>query len=116
MILNTLFCDNPEECSAGWDMNWSSQIINQVKGWKVSVLGQTFSISEFERGGMGLFERLASALFNGIGYSFYFGDGKSNAQVIRDKSCNCYDGAQLICSLANAMGLPCSMVNGFWEV
>ena len=113
-ILNTLFCDNPEECSAGWDMNWGSQIINQVKGWKVSVLGQTFSISEFERGGMGLFERLASALFNGIGYSFYFGDGKSNAQVIRDKSCNCYDGAQLICSLANAMGLPCSMVNGFW--
>lgn len=113
-IMKLFECTDPEKCSAGWDMPWSDSILNMVKGWKMNIFGMSIGLNELQTGGLALFERLASAIMNGISYSFYFGDGKSNAEVLASRSCNCYDGAQLMCALANAMGLPCSMVNGFW--
>lgn len=113
-IMKLFECTDPEKCSAGWDMPWSDSILNMVKGWKMNLFGMSIGLNELQRGGLALFERLASAIMSGIRYSFYFGDGKSNAEVLASRSCNCYDGAQLMCALANAMGLPCSMVNGFW--
>ena len=113
-IMKLFECTDPEKCSAGWDMPWSDSILNMVKGWKMNIFGMSIGLNELQSGSLALFERLASAIMSGIRYSFYFGDGKSNAEVLASRSCNCYDGAQLMCALANAMGLPCSMVNGFW--
>lgn len=107
-------CTDPEECSAGWDMKWGKNALDKILGWKMSVFGSTFSLKEFQTSSMSLFERLASALFNGIRYSFYYGDGKSNSAVLQSGSCNCYDGAQLLVSLANAMGIGGYLQNGFW--
>jgi len=113
-IMKLFECTDPSECSAGWDMPWTDSIVNLVKGWKMNIFGMSIGLNELQSGSLALFERLASAIMSGISYSYYFGDGKSNAQVLASRSCNCYDGAQLMCALANAMGLPCSMVNGFW--
>jgi len=115
--LQKLFsCNDPEKCSAGWDgmSGWTSQALDAIMNWQMTVFGTTFSLETLKNGGMGLFEKLAGAMMSGIGYSFYFGDGKSNAEVLSSRSCNCYDGAQLIVALAQSMGLNAGLTNGFW--
>jgi hypothetical protein len=113
-IVKLFSCQDPEKCSAGWTMPWASSILGLIDSWRTTIFGQSISVSELKQGGMNLFNRLATAIMSGIGYSFYFGDQKSNAEVLASRSCNCYDGAQLLCALASAMGLPCYMQNGFW--
>lgn len=66
--------------------------------------------------GVGGFRPIADYLSNNLSYQFYMGDQKSDAQVWNSKSCNCYDGAQLLVDEAsNRFGLGTGIQTGVWD-
>jgi len=119
LIKNPYECRNEEECVAGgWDVgtSWINSLKNIVSKWSMNILGTSTNIIELANTGanLKLFSALASKLIGGTRYSFYYGDGKSNAQALRDRSFNCYDGAQILIDLARGMGLKAGMGHGYW--
>jgi hypothetical protein len=111
-------CPNGKCKGAGpWDFgqDWTDKILDSVYKWNWNIFGTSVPIGNITSGDMGLFNALATALVSGTAYQFYYGDQKSNAQAIQDRAFNCYDGAQIIIALAQAMGLSASMVSGSWD-
>jgi uncharacterized protein YukE len=103
--------------AGGWDFsdNWIDRALSEIYNWKMNLAGVSISLSTLKNGGsLAAFNALASAIIGRTAYQFYYGDQKSNAQALRDRRFNCYDGAQVIISLAQAMGLSASMAHGTW--
>ena len=103
--------------AGGWDFsdNWIDRILSTVYGWKMNIGGVSLSLSTLKNGGsLSAFAALASSIIGRTAYQFYYGDQKSNAQALRDRRFNCFDGAQIIIALAQAMGLSAYMAHGTW--
>lgn len=109
-------CSSDNCYAGGWDYSkrWIDTALNSVNAWKMNVQGTDVAINSLNNGNMSTFMTLANALISGTHYQFYYGDKKSNAQALRDRAFNCYDGAQIMIALAHAMGLPAHMAHGKW--
>lgn len=110
-------CKDDSCYAAGFNFSssWIDKAIGMVKNWKLNIFGTKIGLNTLKSGSMAAFTAIANALIGRTRYDFYYGDKYSNAEAIRRGAFNCYDGAQIMISLANAMGLPGSMVHGTWS-
>lgn len=103
--------------AGGWDFsdNWIDRILSTVYGWKMNIGGVSLSLSTLKKGGnLSAFGALLSSIIGNTAYDFYYGDRYSNKEALKRGAFNCYDGAQIVIALAQAMGLSASMAHGTW--
>lgn len=65
-------------------------------------------------GKLQLFEAVAEKLIAPTGYDFYYNSRYGVMQALDRGRFNCYDGALILMSLANQLGLGASMAHGWW--
>ncbi|MFA0846676.1 MAG: hypothetical protein ACC614_03850 [Methanobacterium formicicum] len=103
--------------AGGWDFsdNWIDRILSAVYGWNMNIGGVSLSLATLRKGGnLSAFSALLSSIIGNTVYQFYYGGQKSNAQALRDRAFNCFDGAEVVIALAHAMGLSAYMAHGTW--
>lgn len=66
------------------------------------------------RGNMKLFEAVAEKLIAPTSYEFYYNGRYGNLEALKRGRFNCWDGAEIMVGLANAMGIPAHMIHGRW--
>lgn len=125
-LMKLFECNDPWGCYAGgWSYNtpWTSQINSSMGGWKPKFgsLGNLgLSVSSFKNstwpvdGNLALFTALAEKLIGPTAYDFYYNNRYTNAEALARGAFNCWDGAEILVSLAQALGLDASMVHGHW--
>lgn len=126
-LLNA-FMINDAPCTScfagGWDVATpnTSAVKSTIRGYNVMVpgMGDVLKVRDFADGknplygNMKMFELLASKLIDGTAYDFYYNGRYSNAEALARGAFNCWDGAEILVALANAMGLPAEMIHGRW--
>lgn len=65
-------------------------------------------------GNMKLFEAVAEKLIAPTSYDFYYNGRYGNLEALQRGRFNCWDGAEIMVGLANAMGIPAHMIHGRW--
>jgi Transglutaminase-like enzymes, putative cysteine proteases len=65
-------------------------------------------------GNMRLFEAVAEKLIAPTSYDFYYNGRYGNLEALQRGRFNCWDGAEIMVGLANAMGIPAHMIHGRW--
>lgn len=112
------------DCYAGgW--SFSSQNNNKIRdslyGYNVSLPGiNGLNVGDFATttnplmGNMKLFEAVAENLISKTGYDFYYNGRYGNLEALQRGRFNCWDGAEIMIGLANAMGIPGRMIHGKW--
>ncbi len=112
------------DCYAGgWSFSEpnNTRIQDTLHGYNVSLPDITgLNVGDFKNttnplmGSMKLFEAVAENLISKTGYDFYYNGRYSNLEAIDRGRFNCWDGAEIMIGLANAMGIPASMIWGKW--
>lgn len=115
-------CDN---CYAGsWDVSTPniSRIKSTIGNYPVNMPDITgLYVNDFANttnpldGSLKLFEAVANKLIDPTVYDFYYNGRYSNLEAIRRGAFNCYDGAEILIALGQAMGLSSYMVHGSWN-
>lgn len=121
---------------AGWG-DWSPKHLSYIKSktgeWNMKgpviklvggiPTGLAFKIKQFENGakpslGMESFQKVAEAIFNVIGYDYYWNSEKTGNPIsaLQTGSVNCWDGAHSLMALANVFGLSASLGRGTGHV
>jgi phage-related protein len=111
--------------AGGWTYStpWVNSANDSIYKWTPSFgsygsLGLTvgdFKSTSFPmKGSMRLFELLAEQLIGPTGYDFYYNGRYSNAEALARGRFNCWDGAEILVSLAQALGIPARMIHGQW--
>lgn len=109
-----------KQCYAGgWDFgsNWVEKIKQLVSTWSANIFGSSIPILDLAngKGNLGIFEVLANRLISGTSYDFYYNGRYSDKEALSRKAFNCWDGAEILIHLANALGLSASMGRGTWN-
>lgn len=112
------------DCYAGgWSFSEpnNTRIQDTLHGYNVTLPDITgLNVGDFKNttnplmGSMKLFEAVAENLISKTGYDFYYNGRYSNLEALDRGRFNCWDGAEIMIGLANAMGIPASMIWGKW--
>lgn len=121
-----LYNESPcTDCYAGGWSSFSSPNNNKIKdslyGYNVSLPGiNGLNVGDFANttnplmGNMKLFEAVAENLISKTSYDFYYNGRYGNLEALNRGKFNCWDGAEIMVGLANAMGIPGRMIHGKW--
>ncbi|MBT9133043.1 MAG: hypothetical protein DDT33_01574 [Firmicutes bacterium] len=94
---------------------WVDEILRIAKGWNINIPGAVLPITDFiQMGNLAAFERIAFSLISGTKHDWYWNDRYSDAEALRRRRFNCFDGAEILINLARRMGLPARMGFGQW--
>lgn len=119
---DVLGCLSKDCYFGGWD--YSNPNISAVKdtvhGYKLGDPGFGLKVANFMNGNMPLynnmeiFDYIAEKLIGGTHYDFYYNGRYSDSEALARGAFNCWDGAEILIDLANALGIGGSMVSGTW--
>ncbi|MBT9132983.1 MAG: hypothetical protein DDT33_01514 [Firmicutes bacterium] len=112
----------PEECDScrvagpfDFSKKWIDEILRVAKGWGINIHGVRYSIEDFtQKGSMSMFAQIARKLISGTRHDWYYNARYSDAEALRRRSFNCFDGAEILINLARRMGLSAHMGFGQW--
>lgn len=121
------FLYNESPCTDCYAGGWSvsspnnSKIKDSLYGYNVSLPGiNGLNVGDFANttnplmGNMKLFEAVAENLISKTSYDFYYNGRYGNLEALQRGRFNCWDGAEIMVGLANAMGIPGRMIHGKW--
>jgi hypothetical protein len=114
----------PDDCSldnpcyaGGYDFSkvWVDEALRLVNAWHMDINGMSFNLQELsQKGNLGLFTQLATKLISPTHYDYYYNGKYSDREALSRRAFNCFDGAEILIHLAQAMGLNASMGHTMW--
>jgi hypothetical protein len=114
----------PDDCSpenpcyaGGYDFSkvWVDEALRLVNAWHMDINGMSFNLQELsQKGNLGLFAQIATKLISPTHYDYYYNGRYDDRTALARRAFNCFDGAEILIHLAQAMGLSASMGHTMW--